>query len=438
MEHTISQAPWTPDTVVSVYPAGAIPAGFDTPSGSAVTTAVVSSAQAVTFTGLEEGVRYVAYAGGVARRFLIPLVKGDTLEGVRTRLADLEADSESRLGSVETESASSAATLATLDADAAKKSVANTFTAAQRVSVDGTIIGNRTTSVPVGSKVALEVVDNIANPNVTIMQHFVGFSFYTGTPGGSAGTLQGGSCESSAYNNGTGTMATVLGFEGIGRGGGDTGAQPSPTIGTVIGLQGTGQCAGTGVTVNLLVALRAAGPQSTGGSPTVGEARSLDVQEPTVGTIKRSIYAIGTSRFRKGTPTNALEISNSSNVLQWASDGTTLIGYASDGTSARITLDPRDAATRIALLRKHAAGVAGLRIEDGGTSTANYIEVADSGGTLMTVGPDGLLKWSTAANQQTTVGAAGAASALPATPSKYFKIKDSGGTTYVFPGYLAA
>lgn len=48
-----------------------------------------------------------------------------------------------------------------------------------------------------------------------------------------------------------------------------------------------------------------------------------------------------------------------------------------------------------------------------------------------------LFKWK-AANEQTTVGAAGAASALPATPSKYFKVIDSAGTTFVVPGYVAA
>lgn len=39
---------------------------------------------------------------------------------------------------------------------------------------------------------------------------------------------------------------------------------------------------------------------------------------------------------------------------------------------------------------------------------------------------------------QTTVGAAGGASAPPATPTKYFKVKDSGGTEYVIPAYAAA
>lgn len=38
---------------------------------------------------------------------------------------------------------------------------------------------------------------------------------------------------------------------------------------------------------------------------------------------------------------------------------------------------------------------------------------------------------------QTTVGAAGAASSLPATPSKYLPISD-GTTTYVVPAYLAS
>ena len=39
---------------------------------------------------------------------------------------------------------------------------------------------------------------------------------------------------------------------------------------------------------------------------------------------------------------------------------------------------------------------------------------------------------------QTTVGAAGAASALPATPTKYLSVKDSTGTEYVFPVYAKA
>ena len=43
-----------------------------------------------------------------------------------------------------------------------------------------------------------------------------------------------------------------------------------------------------------------------------------------------------------------------------------------------------------------------------------------------------------AANQQTTVGAAGGASALPATPLGYFLQKTSAGTTVAIPYYNAA
>jgi hypothetical protein len=46
-------------------------------------------------------------------------------------------------------------------------------------------------------------------------------------------------------------------------------------------------------------------------------------------------------------------------------------------------------------------------------------------------------KW-VAGNVQATVGAAGAASALPATPSKYLKVVGDDGTTYVIPAYAAA
>jgi hypothetical protein len=77
-----------------------------------------------------------------------------------------------------------------------------------------TLIGNRATSVPGGSQVGLEATLQLNDPNETIQQHFVGYSFFTGTPGGSSGSLQGGSCESSVFNNGSGDIApAVLGFD---------------------------------------------------------------------------------------------------------------------------------------------------------------------------------------------------------------------------------
>lgn len=62
---------------------------------------------------------------------------------------------------------------------------------------------------------------------------------------------------------------------------------------------------------------------------------------------------------------------------------------------------------------------------------------ADSG-TNFQIENTGVPRWNATANQQTTVGAAGAASALPATPTKYLKVKDSAGTVLVIPAYAAA
>ena len=49
-----------------------------------------------------------------------------------------------------------------------------------------------------------------------------------------------------------------------------------------------------------------------------------------------------------------------------------------------------------------------------------------------------LPRWTKAANVQTTVGAAGGASALPASPTKYLKVVGDDGTTYVVPAFAAA
>lgn len=56
---------------------------------------------------------------------------------------------------------------------------------------------------------------------------------------------------------------------------------------------------------------------------------------------------------------------------------------------------------------------------------------------LWTIGAAGHPKWASATLAQTTVGVAGAASALPATPTKYLQVRDSAGTLLVIPAYLA-
>lgn len=73
------------------------------------------------------------------------------------------------------------------------------------------------------------------------------------------------------------------------------------------------------------------------------------------------------------------------------------------------------------------------------SQSANLQDWQDStAASLFSVTAAGLPKWSAAANVQTTVGAAGGASALPATPSKYLKVVGDDGVTYVVPAYAAA
>lgn len=73
------------------------------------------------------------------------------------------------------------------------------------------------------------------------------------------------------------------------------------------------------------------------------------------------------------------------------------------------------------------------------SQSTDIFQVQDSSlAVLFAVTPSGRPRWTSAANAQTTVGAAGAASALPATPSKYLKVVDSTGATLVIPAYASA
>lgn len=71
------------------------------------------------------------------------------------------------------------------------------------------------------------------------------------------------------------------------------------------------------------------------------------------------------------------------------------------------------------------------------TTTQDEIKVGTSLQTA-NFGGDLPLKFGSASAFQTTVGAAGGGAALPATPTKYLKVKDSAGTTFVIPMYAAA
>ena len=91
-------------------------------------------------------------------------------------------------------------------------------------------------------------------------------------------------------------------------------------------------------------------------------------------------------------------------------------------------------------------GTAKVRVAGTSVRVAQPFSPTTAGG--QTLGTDALpwgdtfvsgkIKWDNSSNEQSTVGAAGGASALPATPTKYLMIVDSAGTTLVIPAYAAS
>ena len=108
------------------------------------------------------------------------------------------------------------------------------------------------------------------------------------------------------------------------------------------------------------------------------------------------------------------------------------------GTSGSSYME--DAASQLRTLTALAAssGSVSLIVKGAASQSANLQDWRDSSAAVLSsVTAAGLHKWSSG-NEQTTVGAAGAASALPASPTKYLKVVGSDGTTYVVPAFLAA
>ncbi len=79
-----------------------------------------------------------------------------------------------------------------------------------------------------------------------------------------------------------------------------------------------------------------------------------------------------------------------------------------------------------------------LTVRGKASQTGNLQNWQDSAAAILfSIDANGFPKW-IAGKEQTTVGAAGGASALPITPTKFLQVKDSGGTTLVIPAYAAA
>jgi hypothetical protein len=82
----------------------------------------------------------------------------------------------------------------------------------------------------------------------------------------------------------------------------------------------------------------------------------------------------------------------------------------------------------LSIMAAHSSGGV-IRFYTGGFADANE---------AIRIGTDQIIQNMRSANEQTTVGAAGGASAPPATPTKWWKVKGSDNVTYVIPMYAAA
>lgn len=109
--------------------------------------------------------------------------------------------------------------------------------------------------------------------------------------------------------------------------------------------------------------------------------------------------------------------------------GASGLAYLQDGNTLGVKLSSNavaDGAQSAHILDSNLTLVSGNKL----------LSLRNNGAEQMSVGYDGMLGF-VAANAQTTVGSAGGASALPATPAKFLKVRDSAGTTLVIPAYAA-
>jgi hypothetical protein len=136
-------------------------------------------------------------------------------------------------------------------------------------------------------------------------------------------------------------------------------------------------------------------------------------------------YAAAVNNFALFTPTGAEVFSNpisTSNLI--LANGGGLVGIAVAPTAAQLEINSQST-TRPGLK---------LRALSGTSGSQNMDEVYDASGTLSyAVRADGKIVY-VSGNTASTVGAAGGASALPATPTGYLQVV-IGGTTYKIPYY---
>jgi hypothetical protein len=137
---------------------------------------------------------------------------------------------------------------------------------------------------------------------------------------------------------------------------------------------------------------------------------------------------------------------NPSGVSKWANASGTVLNEVSAGFFRGVGLTnlantgpyiTPNGANMLIIQRTATAPV--LVARGAASQSGDLFQVQDSAAAaLFVITSAGLPRWNVAGNQQTTVGAAGAAAALPTAPTKYLKVVDSTGATLVIPAYTAA
>lgn len=272
---------------------------------------------------------------------------------------------------------------------------------------------------PTQTSTAFETSSSIHNPNLTFMGALSGYIYYDGAQGASCGSIQGGACEAYVAMTGSVTQA-VLGWESAGAVVG-TGSYQN-----VIGGASTVQ-ANDQTTVQNLIGYQGRGPVTSFGTPTVTNAYTMKNLEPTTGNNRWTYYGTGRHTFCLGadSASNVVEIQGTSAILRWGVNaGGVWTGYATDGASTRMVLDPGDSPT--------------YRFKsDIYSGTGQHLALFNGGSQVFGIEKTGQPRFYDAL-KQTTVGAAGTASALPGAPTCYFQVKTQSGTLLVIPAYLAS
>lgn len=159
----------------------------------------------------------------------------------------------------------------------------------------------------------------------------------------------------------------------------------------------------------------------TVGTGTPGNAPVGTIALSVVGTSAQSVPVVRVTHGG-GTPTGS-----GNRIAQFAkTGGTQLLEVYTNGTGQILNIPGL-----------HDAGDIPIRIIGASGQTASLQQWRTNAALVMQVDAAGKFKWP-ASLEQTTVGAAGGASAPPATPTKWIKIVDSAGTELVVPAYAAA